>query len=119
MPRTKNKEQYPECISNSDKKNPSNQIISGRDIFYAVGREIIDRQIDNRLTSKDISRVSQALKDLPKAKKAFVYKILNYETYETGLKRIDIGLILTREDMDVRCHLKLPEKGLGHSYFIP
>ena len=116
MPRTKNKEQYPECISNSDKKNPSNQIISGRDIFYAVGREIIDRQIDNRLTSKDISRVSQALKDLPKAKKAFVYKIVTYETYN---KRTDIGLILTREDMDVRCPLKLPEKGLGHSYFIP
>ena len=107
MPRTKNKEQYPECISNSDKKNPSNQIISRRDIFYAVGRAIIDRQIDNRLTSKDISRVSQALKDLPKAKKAFVYENVEEGSY----KRIDIGLILTSDDINVRCLLKLPEKG--------
>ena len=102
MLRKREKELYPECIINSDKKNPSNQIISGRDIFYVVGQQIVD----NRLISTDISEVSEALDDLPKAKKAFVY-----EKYKENSKHIDIGLILTREDTNVRCFLKLPEKG--------
>ena len=104
--RTENKERYLKCIPNSDKKNPSNQIISGRDIFYVVGQRIVDREIDNRLNSNDISVVSEALDDLPKAKKAFVY-----ENYKENSKHIDIGLILTREDTNARCFLKLPEKG--------
>ena len=104
--RTENKERYLKCRPNSDKKNPSNQIISGRDIFYVVGQQIVDREIDSRLNSNDISVVSEALDDLPKAKKAFVY-----EKYKENSKHIDIGLILTREDTNVRCFLKLPEKG--------
>ena len=57
--------------------------------------------------SKDISEVSEVLDNLPKAKKAFVY-----ENWKEGSNEgIDIGLILTREDMDVRCYLELPEKG--------
>ena len=48
---TENKERYLKCIPNSDKKNPSNQIISGRDIFYVVGQQIVDREIDNRWNS--------------------------------------------------------------------
>ena len=103
MIRKRKKERYPECIINSDKKNPSNQIISGRDIFYVVGQQ----KIDKRLMSRDISRLSRVLDDLPKAKQAFVYENVR----EDKFKRIDIGLILTREDINVRCQLKLPEKG--------
>ena len=110
MIRKRKKERYPECIINSDKKNPSNQIISGRDIFYVVGQQVIEY----RLMSTDISEVSEVLDDLPKAKKAFVYENVEEGSY----KRIDIGLILTSDDINVRCWLKLPEKGLGNSYFV-
>ena len=59
------------------------------------------------MTSRDISILSEVLDDLPKAKKAFVYENVKESSY----KRIDIGLILTREDINVRCSLELPEKG--------
>ena len=83
--------------------NPSNQIISGRDIFYTFGVQIVDI----RLISTDTFVVSDALIDLPKAKKAFVYENLK----EGSNKGIDIGLILTSVDIYVRCQLELPEKG--------
>ena len=116
----------PRCLPNSDKKNPSNQIISGRDIFYVVGQRIVD----DRLISGDISKIKTLLyndraeKNLPRAQKAFVYEnsgytiekkkncgILNCGKKKIRLKlSIDIGLILTTENIVVDCPLELPEK---------
>ena len=37
--RKKDKDLYPECMLNTDKENPLNQIVTGRDIFYVVGKK--------------------------------------------------------------------------------
>ena len=106
------RQNLPRCLPNFDKKNPSNQIIPGRDIFYVVGQRIVD----DRLISGDISKMKTLLHNLPRAEKAFVYENARY-TYERirGKKRfrvsIDIGLILTTANIDVECPLELPEKG--------
>ena len=81
----KDKELYPECFLNSDKKNPRNQIITGRDIFYVVGKQVVD----DRLLSSD--RYGEVLDDLPKAQKAFAY---TPQTTGKRFKGIDIGLLI-------------------------
>ena len=105
-------------MPNFDKKNPSNQIIPGRDIFYVVGQRIVD----DRLISGDISKIKTLLYNdraelnLPRAEKAFVYENKRYHFQRIRGKRrlrpsIDIGLILTTENIDVECHIDLPGKG--------
>ena len=79
------KELYPECLLNSGKENPQNQIITGRDIFYVVGKQVVD----DRLLSED--RYGEVLYDLPKAQKAFAYST---KTTEEKDKVIDIGLLI-------------------------
>ena len=101
----------PRCLLNLDKKNPSNQIIPGRDIFYVVGQRIVD----DRLISGDISQIKTLLYNLPRAKKAFVYENNRYHSQTIRGKRrlilsIDIGLILTTANIDVECPIELPEK---------
>ena len=112
-------------MPNVDKENPSNQIIPGRDIFYVVGQRIVD----DRLISGDISKIKTLLyneraeKNLPKAKKAFVYENMGYiierkKNRGKGRLRasIDIGLILTTANINVECPLELPEKVYEISY---
>ena len=104
----------PRCLPNFDKKNPSNQIIPGRDIFYVVGQRIVD----DRLISGDISKIKTLLYNLPRAEKAFVYENNRYHVQTIHGKRklrlsIDIGLILTTANIDpniVECPIELPEK---------
>ena len=81
----KDKELYPECLLNSGKENPQNQIIPGRDIFYVVGKQVVD----DRLLSED--QYGEVLYDLPKARKAFAYST---KTTEGKSKVIDIGLLI-------------------------
>ena len=70
---------------NTDKENPLNEIVTGRDIFYVVGKQVVD----DRLLSKD--RYGEVLYDLPKAQKAFAY---TPQTTGKRFKGIDIGLLI-------------------------
>ena len=97
---------------NSDEENPSNQIISGRDIFYVVGKQ----DVDDRLLSKD--RYGEVLSGLPKAQKAFHFspEMKKMNGIDIGLLIVDIPRweILTSTntlEIDFVCPLELPDKG--------
>ena len=97
---------------NSDEENPSNQIISGRDIFYVVGKQ----DVDDRLLSKD--RYGEVLSGLPKAQKAFHFspEMKKMNGIDIGLLIVDIPRweILTSTntlEYDSVCPIELPDKG--------
>ena len=108
--RIEDKELYLECLPNSDKKNPSNQITFGRVIFYVVGERIVDERLRSQNEWRDV------LYDLPKAQKAFAYATNNHV-----LKTIDIGILIVDipdwkisnpiEDRTSVCPIELPDKG--------
>ena len=117
--RIEDKERYPECLPNSDKKNPSNQITFGRVIYYVVGEPIVDK----RLVSDNEWR--EVIYDLPTAQKAFVYSTKNIMAEIT---KIDFGIIIVDipvlkisnpiEDRNTVRPIDLPDKGYVQSIEI-
>ena len=105
--------QYPECLLNSDKNNPSNQIIPGRELFYVVGQDIVDeRLMSTKQTIRD-QEVEELLNDLPQAQRAFVYAP---EDHLDNPKKIDIGVVIIDIPASVPfgfllCPIDLPDKG--------
>ena len=110
--REKLKYLYLECLPNSDKKNPSNQITFGRVIYYVVGEPIVDKRL---VSDNEWKRVIHVL---PKAQKAFTYSTKNVMAEIT---KIDIGIIIVDipvwkisnpiEDRTTVCPIELPDKG--------
>ena len=106
------KELYLECLPNSDKKNPSNQITSGRVIYYVVGEPIVDKRLQSYNEWRDV------IYDLPKAQKAFTYSTKNMVDKIT---KIDIGIIIVDipvlkisnpvEDRNTVRPIDLPDEG--------
>ena len=104
---------YPESLPNSDKKNPSNQITSGRVIYYVVGEQAVDERLVLRGTGW-----REVLYDLPRAQKAFAYSTKNIMAEIT---KIDIGIIIVDipvlkisnpiEDRNTVRPIDLPDKG--------
>ena len=102
---------FPECVKNSNRKIPSNQIIPGRDIYYIVGQQIIDERLDT-------NDYGEVLYGLPKAQKAFLYGT-RIGLYKGWRSEIDIGLLIVNiQPWDNRPSvlgkvraLDLPDKG--------
>ena len=96
---------YPECRKNLDKNIPIDQIISGRDIFYVVGQQIIDE----RLRSYD--KYGEVLYNLPKAQKAFTYELNYSKKKDIGILIVDIPHWDNQVLHNIVRPLELPDKG--------
>ena len=100
---------------NTDKKNPANQIIHGRVIYYVVGQHTIDKRLILKDNWEDWKEV---IYDLPRAQKAFSYAP---QDFKEDIKGIDIGVLIVDipvwqianpiEDRNTVCSLELPDKG--------
>ena len=93
-----------ECKKNDDTNMPLNQIIPGRDIYYVVGKQIIDE----RLMSDDYGEV---LYSLPKDQKAFTAQKREMSKMDLGILIVDIANWETRVSNNIVRHIELPDTG--------
>ena len=107
---------------NTDKENPLNQIIRGRDIFYVVGKKDVDDRLfpkmENGREGKWEKENGEVLHGLPKAQKAFHFspEMKKMNGIDIGLLIVDIPRweILTSTntlEYDSVCPIELPDKG--------
>ena len=83
---------------------PVNQIIPGRDIYYVVGKQIIDE----RLMSDDYGEV---LYSLPKAQKAFTAQQRPFDIPDIGILIVDIENWEIRRTHNIVHPIVLPDEG--------